>query len=264
MEQKCAVADSAAALFAQLMTSVANPGRGLGELCGRCLALMLRFRSTVGGEVIGGKGAVAEEAGPNACPLERGLQAPGVDMGYMNSASCTASTGSWSAASSSGRTRRSTVRTTSVGSHGIPSVSRSRRASTDLPTGAHRRRGRGCGHPPRHCAKQPPAAACCRAGSSERRSCSGASRHAARSGKPARPTATRTCATTSARSSPASSPDDSGHAWHTVRGEGRRDLGARICLVGSRNVSEIRMQPVGRSSRSCPSCTGTCRSGWCR
>src|SRR6266545_1435580 len=67
-----------AALFAQLMTSVSNPGRGLGELCARCLALVLRFRATVGGEVISGEGAVSEEAGPDRCPLERGLQAAGV------------------------------------------------------------------------------------------------------------------------------------------------------------------------------------------
>src|SRR6266545_1633805 len=67
-----------AALFAQLMTPVSNPGRGLCELCARGLVLMLRFRATVGGEVISGEGAVSEEAGPNACPLERGRQAAGV------------------------------------------------------------------------------------------------------------------------------------------------------------------------------------------
>jgi len=67
-----------AALFAQLMTPVSNPGRGLGELRARCLALMLRFRATVGGAVISGEGAMSEEAGPNRCPLERGLQAPAV------------------------------------------------------------------------------------------------------------------------------------------------------------------------------------------
>jgi hypothetical protein len=82
LEAKCAHVDVRhsfiAALFAQPMTPVSNPGRGLGELRARCLALMLRFRATVRGEVIGGEGGVSEEAGPNPCPLQRRLQAPGV------------------------------------------------------------------------------------------------------------------------------------------------------------------------------------------
>jgi hypothetical protein len=101
---------------------------------------------------------VAQEAAANLGVLERSLQAGNVgrrqvealeqearrlldahlgrllDVGDMTSASSTASTGSWSMASSSGRTRRSTVLSTSVGSQGIPSVCSSRHASDDLPT----------------------------------------------------------------------------------------------------------------------------------
>jgi hypothetical protein len=93
---------------------------------------------------------VSEEACPHAYALNSGLQAGGVgrrqlealdeeplaflgahlgrlfDVWVHSSARCEASTGSWSTASSSGRTRRSTVLTTSVGSHGIPSDARSR------------------------------------------------------------------------------------------------------------------------------------------
>jgi hypothetical protein len=67
-----------AALFAQLTTPVSNPGRGLGELRAGRLALVLRFRTTVGGEVISGEGAVSEEARPNPDTIERGLQAAGI------------------------------------------------------------------------------------------------------------------------------------------------------------------------------------------
>jgi hypothetical protein len=41
-------------------------------------ALMLRFGSAVGGEVVGGEAAVAEEAGPHRRPHQRGLQPRGV------------------------------------------------------------------------------------------------------------------------------------------------------------------------------------------
>ena len=58
LEAECAHVDVGqpllVALFAQLMTSVSNPGRGLGVLRARGLALMLRFRATVGGEVVSG------------------------------------------------------------------------------------------------------------------------------------------------------------------------------------------------------------------
>jgi hypothetical protein len=119
---------------------------------------MLRLGSPVAGQALHREPAVAQEAAANLGVLERSLQAGNVgrrqvealdqkarrlldahlgrllDVGDMTSASSTASTGSWSMASSSGRTRRSTVLSTSVGSQGIPSVCSSRHASDDLPT----------------------------------------------------------------------------------------------------------------------------------
>jgi hypothetical protein len=76
--------------------------------------------------------------------------------GYMSSASCAASTGSWSTASSSGRTRRRTVRSTSVGSYGSPPSSAAVEPVRICPPGGRHPQGRGCGQPRWQCAGQPP------------------------------------------------------------------------------------------------------------
>lgn len=66
------------ALLGELVAAPANPGCGSGELGVRCLALVLRFRALVGGEVVGAEAAVSEEAGPDLHPGQGGLQPRGV------------------------------------------------------------------------------------------------------------------------------------------------------------------------------------------
>jgi hypothetical protein len=82
LEAECAHVDVRqpflAALGVQLLAPLSNPGCRLVEFRGRCLGLMLRLWAAVAGKVVGGKGAMAEEACPDACSRESGLQARGV------------------------------------------------------------------------------------------------------------------------------------------------------------------------------------------
>jgi len=55
-------------VLAQLTAAPSDPGRGLVEFRARRLRLELRFRAAVGEEVVGGEGAVSEEACPDAYP----------------------------------------------------------------------------------------------------------------------------------------------------------------------------------------------------
>jgi hypothetical protein len=73
-----------------------------------------------------------------------------LDVGDMTSASSTASTGSWSMASSCGRTRRSTVLSTSVAARGSRRCAAVAMPATTCRPVARRRPGRACGHPSQH------------------------------------------------------------------------------------------------------------------
>jgi hypothetical protein len=153
-EAKCAHVDVGqslrTALFAQLMAPVSNPGGRLVEFRARCLRLVLGLRTSVRGEVAGGEAAVSEEACPHPYPVDSGLQAGGVGrrqleafdeepLGFLG-AHLGRLFDVWVHEFGQargvhrvlvngvelGQTRRSTVLTTSVGSHGIPSDARSR------------------------------------------------------------------------------------------------------------------------------------------
>src|SRR5437588_841172 len=81
-ETKCAHVDVRLsfrlALVAQLTAPPPDPRRGLLEFRRRRLPFVLGFGAAVGEQGAGGEGAVAQEARPDCCSWQRGLQARGV------------------------------------------------------------------------------------------------------------------------------------------------------------------------------------------
>jgi hypothetical protein len=81
-ETKCAHVDVRLsfrlALVAQLTAPPPDPRRGLFEFRNRGLPFVLGFGAVVGEQVCGGEGAVPQEARPDYCSWQRGLQARGV------------------------------------------------------------------------------------------------------------------------------------------------------------------------------------------
>ena len=147
------------ALVLQVTAVPPDPGCGLGEFGGRLLPFVLWFgghdrrpgqrprRSGAPGSMpgllflpalpAGAPGAMAAIRSPRSgtAPLPRHTPRPPFRCaGTLLRQAGRRRRGSWLAASSSGSTRRSTVLSTSVGSHAIPSSFSSRWASADLPT----------------------------------------------------------------------------------------------------------------------------------